>query len=47
MKYYIVYKPNEALNKFLECDHEKEMIEELQKRSGAFLSDYDIYLKII
>lgn len=47
MKYYIVYKPNKAENKFFECQHENEMIKEIQGRKNAVLSDYEIYLKII
>jgi hypothetical protein len=47
MKYYIVYRPDKALNKFLECENENELIKDLQKRKGAMLSDYDVYLKII
>ena len=47
MKYYIVYKPNEKENKFFECNHENEMIKEIQRRKNAVLSDFDIYLKII
>ena len=47
MKYYIVYKPNKKENYFLECNHENEMIKEIQQRKDADLSNYEIYLKII
>ena len=47
MKYYIVYKPNKKENYFLECNHENEMIKEIQQRKDTILSNYEIYLKII
>ena len=47
MKYYIIYKPNKAKNFFLECNHENEMIKQIQAKKDADLSNYEIYLKII
>lgn len=47
MKYYIVYKPNNKQNYFLKCNHENEMIKQIQAKKDNDLSNYEIYLKII
>jgi len=47
MKYYIVFKPDEKMNKFFECNHENDMIQEILREKEAVLSDYEIYLRII
>ena len=47
MKYYIVYKPDETKNCFLECNTEIDMIQSIQERFSGDLGDSEIFLKII
>tara|TARA_B110000285_G_scaffold82418_1_gene94871 strand:- start:629 stop:772 length:144 start_codon:yes stop_codon:yes gene_type:complete len=47
MEYYIVYKPNQEENYFMECDSEYEMIDNIMGRKDSDLGNYKVFLNII